>query len=513
MFRFKKIRTYHLVILFSVIFWYFALSNISSDFSELGGDSAQYIIIANSINNFTGYRAINFPQEPFVTHYPPVFPLLLAVVIFLFGNNFFLMHVLIVLFGYLSLGAVFLLLKKYWQNKYVFLIIVFFAFSFSYVIYSTKNILSDIPYLFFSIFSIFWLERYIYQKKILTKEAFLTAVFILLSFFCRYLGVSIFIAAIVALIIKREFRKASFISSIFLLAIAAWSICAAIKSAHLFGEHLKLFSYANPYLPNQGKMLLQPQYLMERLISGLSYYYKIIGESIIIVPLGLNYKLPSFLNIASVFIVLSGLISRFIKSKYCSIHYYFLVYLFMIIISNHGVFGEGKRYILPILPLLFFYFFSGLKWTVGFLKLKIRGYIFWTLTIALFISNLFFLSQNLRHYKGLESLSKPGINFLLAHRWMAENLTDEAVIYSRKPTVTYLYTGHKSVCYPFTHELGKIYDDLICNNVKYIVVDEFSYITWNYLDPFVEKYRDNVSLLHQVGDTAVFRVEIEEKNN
>lgn len=71
-------------IVLSLIFWVFAIANISKEFLDLGGDSAQYIILAESVSNGTGYRAVNSPGEPFFYHYPHLCLLYCCLLLFIF---------------------------------------------------------------------------------------------------------------------------------------------------------------------------------------------------------------------------------------------------------------------------------------------------------------------------------------------------------------------------------------------------------------------------------------------
>lgn len=50
-------------------------------------DDANYVILAESIAEGRGYRQINYPDAPLETRYPPGYPVVLAPIIALVGNN------------------------------------------------------------------------------------------------------------------------------------------------------------------------------------------------------------------------------------------------------------------------------------------------------------------------------------------------------------------------------------------------------------------------------------------
>ena len=162
------------------------------------------------------------------------------------------------------------------------------------------------------------------------------------------------------------------------------------------------------------------------------------------------------------------------------------------------------RYIIAILPFILFYFFVGLKNVLYIISKKYYQFVFYILVAAILISHIFTLPL-LRPIRK-DYLNAPFKNFISLHGWIKENLSKEGIIASRKPTITYFYTNHKSIVYPYTLNPEEIWNEILKDNVKYIVVDEFSPQTYYYLLPFIRKYRSRLKLLHRVGNTGVFYV-------
>jgi hypothetical protein len=152
-----------------------------------------------------------------------------------------------------------------------------------------------------------------------------------------------------------------------------------------------------------------------------------------------------------------------------------------------------------MLPFVYFYFFIGLKKVLDFFPQKI----FYALLCILFVFNILSLPLKSHSYQNLPSPLK---NFVSLHNWAKKNLPKEGVIISRKPTITYFYTDHKSINYPYTPNLKRIWEEVEKNNVEYIIVDEFSKETYYYLLPFLYKYKDNFRLLHKIGNTGILQV-------
>lgn len=105
-----------------------------------------------------------------------------------------------------------------------------------------------------------------------------------------------------------------------------------------------------------------------------------------------------------------------------------------------------------------------------------------------------------------ENLNQPFKNFVSLHIWIERNLPGQELIISRKPTVTYFFTNHKSMGYPFALSPDEVWQALSKHNAKYIIVDEFSKETYYYLSPFLYKYKNRLTLLYRIGDTGLFKI-------
>lgn len=111
----------------TAIFFIIVIIFIPSEFYDLGGDSAQYMILGEGLSGGTGFRMVNYPGEPFCFYYPPVFPLLLFPLIAFLGRNFYALHFFVALLGYASLWCFYLLFKRYTHRKIAFFSAVFLA--------------------------------------------------------------------------------------------------------------------------------------------------------------------------------------------------------------------------------------------------------------------------------------------------------------------------------------------------------------------------------------------------
>jgi hypothetical protein len=88
--------------------------------------------------------------------------------------------------------------------------------------------------------------------------------------------------------------------------------------------------------------------------------------------------------------------------------------------------------------------------------------------------------------------------------WMRSNTPENSLIISRKPPVTYFYSGRRSTAFPFTAHEDKLFAYIEEKRTRYgqefpnIYIFEdhvFGSIT-RYLEPTVEKYQDHLSLVY-----------------
>lgn len=480
-----------LILFFGII----VFINSPQDFTDLGGDSAQYIILAESIIKGLGFKAINLPSAPFFYHFPPLFPLILSFIIYFFGRNFYLMHILISLFGFLGLFFFYLLFKKYIGKKSIFLTLLL-ATNLIFILYSSFYILSDIPYLFFSGFTLYFLFLYINKKDVISKEAIFFILGLILSYFTRYVALTLFFSSLFALYFLdtsgRKWKKIIFVSLSFLIPFLIWQIIASFFSPSAVSNYSKQFFLIDPYRPYLGTITEHPQAIFTRFIKGVNYYYSLLPKAFGVVFIKRGTLWNELLSFIFLFLILSGIWASIrTRQKYC-FFYYFFIYLFLIILWP---FKEGLRFLLPVLPFFYFYLFKGVE------KIFQKRVIFLSFFFSLFFINLVALS----HISSFKKLPPSLKNFILIHQWIKKNLPDKGIIISRKPTVTYFFTQHKSIIYPFSSP-EEIWGKIKKEKVKYIIIDEFSYQTYYYLLPFIYKYRKNLKLLYRIGNTGIFKV-------
>ncbi len=487
-------------IFLSFIFWTIIFLKIPSEFLDLGGDSSQYIILAESLAKGLGYRAINYPNSPFFYHYPPLFPLVLAGVIYFFGENFYLMYVLMAILGYLTLIFSYHLFRRYIDHKLAFFIVLLLSTNWIFLFYSSQCILSDIFYSLLSILTLIFISEYINKKEVINKEGIFSVLGLILCYFARYIGLTLFLATLFGLLfqnnLSRKFRKIVFVSLCFFCPFLVWQATIRILNPHALSTYSKQFLLIDPYKPYLGTLLEHPRFIFIRLIEGVNYYYRMIGKILFLWFARKGVFFEELFSFVSLVLILLGLWKITLAKKTYLFFWYFFIYFSLIVFWPYR---EGVRFLLPILPFLYFYFVAG----IGEVFKKFPKVIYLVLIFLFFLNLTFSFSQKKISYKYLPNSLK---HFLSAHYWINKHLPKIGIIVSRKPTLTYILTSHKSIIYPFSLDPDKIWQELEREEARYIIIDEFSRESYYYLLPFIYKYRDKLKLLYKQGNTGIFEV-------
>ena len=498
----KLIKNWHWILI-SLFFWIIALKCIPTDFCDLGGDSAQYITLAESLAQGKGLRMLNYPGEPFYFYYPPVFALLLYPIIKFWGRNFYIMHLLIALFGYASLYVMYQLFKKYADKKIAVFSTCLMAINWAFILYSSEYILSDIPYLFFSLFVLSSAAIYLKKHSSINKEGILLLFGLCLTYFTRYIGITLYLGLLILFLVtphKTKIKKIIFIGGVFLIVFGLWNACKTLLPSPM-PSHLRLLFLIDPYASYKGSLLANPLFFIFRFIDGTNYYYTLLSQAFFFSPLtGYIQEAACSLILGLLFL---GFWRKFKENKECVFHYYFIAYLLLLIFWP---FHEGVRFLIPILPFIYFYFLSGLHTSLLFIFKRLSSLFFYlVISVGIFFTALGSFRIAQASYQNCNTLPKPLENFIVLHEWIKDNLKD-SIILSRKSSLTYFYTGNKSLCYPFTKNPDEIFSFARKNKASYIIIDEFSKETYYYLTPFLKKYNTQLELLQKIGKTGIFKI-------
>uniref|UniRef100_A0A7C4U7X2 Glycosyltransferase RgtA/B/C/D-like domain-containing protein n=1 Tax=candidate division WOR-3 bacterium TaxID=2052148 RepID=A0A7C4U7X2_UNCW3 len=469
---------------------------------DTGGDNAIYLSLGKSIISLKGYRDIYKPDEPLHTQYPPGYPLLLStLLLFTKPQNPVPFKFLNTLFGALSLFLFYFLFKKKLKEYLLYGLLMLIAINPVYIEYSHK-ILSEIPYIFFSFLAIYLFEKF------LKKESLLLLIFLsILSTFPYYIrtaGITMIFAIFIALLINRKFKSSILYTIILFFLILPW-ILRGRMIGNTGGYKEQILS-KNIYDLNAGRITFFD--FITRILQNLKIYlFEITPRFFLPFLQDLRFNfLFVLIGLLISIIVLIGLFKEFSRKNSLIIFYFILFFSLCLI---WPVFWSSDRFLLPLLPLIFYFFMKGIEWINKRLSIKNEIPYYTGLFSLLFISNAIYLLPV--SFKNLNMLSNyikgdkysgytsDYIRFYQAAEFAKKYTSKDAKFLVRKPELFYLASERKSFCYPFTNDENKILEAI--DKANYIVIDAFYWTgtTRKYLIPVILKYKDRFDVFYKTG--------------
>jgi 4-amino-4-deoxy-L-arabinose transferase-like glycosyltransferase len=522
-------------ILFIAIAVFLCFQLIDDGLSDLrGGDDAIYLLLAKALATGHGYTDIHLPGNPSHTQYPPpLFPFLLSPFYHFFGYNFMWMRLMVIGF---TLGSFFMVRRLVTRLEGVgdlpgVLTALLFITNFGVMVFSAE-ILPETPYIFFTLVVLVYVEG-ISLKKNIAPYALYLPLLVTLAYLTKSHGVALYVAVVVVLILRLFERDMDWRNGFFkLLAFGAVTsapfVLLMLRSSLISGGP---FTFRSVFFFR----ILQDYYnmggwgILERVWENLGLLLVAVPGSLISF-VGLQTLLPSPLYFIFSILILLTVLCGFVHSltlRRGVMDFYVLIYLCFILIWPVYGLGDARRYMIPLVPLLYYYSFMGFNFVTS-LKDIFRGFrpgplverghfiipfaLFLALNIAeigekfmpqeaarkvsrsvgLVKSDLFTrveeVEQNavLREY--LLKTSPCYYSYIATAFFLRDVTRPGDVIMTRKPEITALITGRYAIKFPYTTDESVMFNLIEGQGVDFVLLDGCYDETREYLIPFVERH-------------------------
>lgn len=471
----------------------------------LGGDNAHYLTLAKSILSGQGYRDIFAPDSPPHTQYPPGFPLLLIPGLILFGNNFVFIKLIILLLSISAFYLFYKFYKNYLAKEVRILALALFALCPLIVMYS-HYILSEIPYLFFSILAIYLIEKLQVQNR---KKILLFIVMILsliFTYYIRTIGISLIFAALIYLIYKKRYKEFLILLAFAFIFVLLWQ--SRLTKISGSGYFVQFFS-RNPYDLAAGNISFSE--LIIRFLNNMRLYTLEVFPKILLPSLQNPIWLKVFGFIASGLVGI-GWVSRLKKITVLEIYMVF----FLAITFAWPEVWTGDRFLLPVVPFLFYYFIKGIlmlsKKSFAIPMIIIGFCLLFSIT-----EHIKTITVNLRDFSAytqgdrMAGYSTDWRNYFTTIEWIKNNTSPDEIVISRKPQFTYLFSNRKSFVYPFSTDENIFFEVLKKYRPQYILFDQFYWTgtTTKYLGPIVNKYHDKFQIIYKTNRPEMYVLKVD----
>lgn len=482
-------------------------------------DSATYIMLGKSLITGHGFKYMDIPH----TKYPFMFPLMLSPIVGIFGLDFFLMRLLIVLTGLGSIGLTFWIFRREFGTAFGFGIAIMTAASYP-LIFECTRILSDVPYMFLSLLSLAFIRKYVKDDGWSNKYGYISAGLLLASFFTRYLGSALFAGFILYLVLEKKgkisfkAKKITIICLIFLIPASIWMIRGAvIRYVNPHPQDLREFlSYEKELVvvdaSNPHSQILNMTSLTSRLKSNIQYYQDLATD--IISGKDKSYKtLKSFITA----ILLCGFIYSLVRWRSVFEYYVFFYVLIYILWTSL----QGTRFLVPIIPFLFYYFARALWLVIDLIiffinsifkqikRFNYRIWVEWVVMVSL-AGGMVYLNWNSDANIFRDEHRKPyytgsTASYFEAIDWIKINTPPDAVVITDRAPYVYMLTERKTFTFPWVENVEEVIKSMIKNGADYIIMTPVGGYAQKYLAPALKYKPDYFLKVYEAGDCIIYK--------
>ena len=433
------------LILFSVLINFLSFNRVQ----DWGDDFAAYVIQAKTVHDGNyGELEHNIKRNDFILNYPWGFPVLISPVITFFKSNIIVIKIYIYLFFVLSLLVLFYLFR---EEKETALLTILMLSSCPFFWDFKNYILADIPNLFFVLLTLLVANRFLIKGHAIINDyftCFLIGALVFISYMIR--NQSLVLLPAIMLVQFLKFRRDFFKARTFLLVVILPSVFLLLLFVYNQLIPIKSVSYLDQYANLE---------LGQTVWNNLFYYLKVWQELFAITDVvrNINSILTSF------FLVFAFIGAITTAKKNILFIIFFGGSMLLVLISP---FYQGVRYLIPLVPFLFYFFITGFRYVIFHIHIKNK---FKQLAYYSVIGIIIFLSIttiSVYTYEALKSgpegegpYKKTSVAML---NYIKNNTAKNEIIGFCKPRAMLLYTGRNAV-------IPVSYEECVRKKIDYLV--------------------------------------------
>lgn len=467
----------------------------------LSGDNTEFMTLARSLVQGQGLSYISLPDPKPATKYPFGFPLMLAPLEWLAPGNWAAMNWLVVLFFAASIPVIYLLAREP-LGRLPALLVALWCATLPLLLDFSHQVMSEVPYLFFSLLSLWLIERSLKEEEGIRGNYWFIGGFaaMMWSYYVRSAGIVLVGAIFLYLLLQRRFRQSLVLGGGAVLVALPWSLR---NSA--IGEEMSYFRQlisVNPYFPEQGTVDLAG--LLERVqFNAQAYLSRILPQIFWPTETGNGAPLVSAILVGLVFYATIVCIRR---RQHLLLPLYAGLYIALVLMWPSQ--WTDARFLAPLTPVLIF---LAVLAAADLLEkrphLRLPGMVVAGAFLAgVLVLNLGALNRLAQAGKG--DYPPAWRNYYAAGQWLKANTPADAVICCRKDYWLYIVADRPCMVYPFK-EPAEILASMEQHGVDYVVVDQLGFSsTPRFLVPAIQQYPERFEILWQQPnpDTFVLRL-------
>ncbi|MDE0965218.1 MAG: hypothetical protein OSB73_18975 [Candidatus Latescibacteria bacterium] len=473
---------------------------------SLSGDNTEFITLARSMAAGEGLLHINSPDPQPATKYPFGLPLLLAPMQWFFPGDWVPMKAWVLVVFAAGMGALYQLAKeRVGAGPALAVVVLSLTAGKSYLthgpdglvfgpllLHYSHQIMSEAPYLTFSLLALWLVERGIAREGI-KDNWWLIGGFgcTMWAYYIRTAGITLIAAVVVYMLLRRDYRRGLIFGGAAVACWLPWTL--RNKAVGGGGVYIEQLFMVNPYHPDRG--LLDFAGFVERFIGHIGLY--------------LTRELPNTLvpffdsaetifHPASLLLILLAVAATVFCVKRGE-NLLLLVYaaFFMGVVLLWP--WPGDRFLIPIVPVLVFLAVWVVLKTQDILVAKggagVSKVLVWALLCICLVGQVAGVKR-LADYAEAD-YPPPWSRYYQAGLWLKANTSEDAIVLCRKGYWMYIVSGRRCIGFPF-EEPAQVLAYMEREQADYVVLESLGFPqTVQYLVPAVNEYRDRFEALWQ----------------
>lgn len=482
------------------------------------GDNAEYIIIAKSLVERGIALRLDTPSETPNTLASLGLPLMLAPIYKLWGVDIVKMKMMVSLLAV----SIFFLLYRFYERRQGFALAILLSIvgvTSPYVVGNSTDVMTETPYLFWSLVSMLLILKYQESKYFQWKYYFLVIAAIVMTYLTRAIGIGALAAMLLFLTWNVEwskvfnkadrrqmigstgFKKLFYIMTPLVVVATGWQIWqqgTGVSQATIFfntniAENLDL--NCRSAFRVLGQILFNPE----------TFRYQNFYSSSTLGVLDFKYTIVLILMLIG---LLTGLRQRKLIAGYTLI-----VFIIIMLASATPAEMVIIRYLSVLIPFIIYFTFLGTNTIIQFLTRKLRLTVGTTLAriaCALLLGQIVFVNMHGNSVNITKSAIGNGPayqDYMDVASWSKINLPDTAYVVSVKPRIFYLLSEKKgtrlsTIQETYSDEFEREKLDLFKRlGITHIVLDGISGSTRENIFPIVKNNPEMFQTLY-IGSTS-----------
>jgi hypothetical protein len=429
------------------------------------GDDAVYLTTAKGLAEGRGYRHLSIPGEPLQTKYPPLYPALLSLVLRarpdLPGNFTWLLAP-----GALAGAGAVVLAALYWRRvlgasrRFALALAVLAALSPALLSF-TRVAMSELPYALFAIAALLCLDDRALRAdgRARTGWLLLGALLVGCAMLTRAIGLSLAIAAVATLLLRRRGADALLVGAVILACVAPWwSWQAGAEAANGAGGRALLVAHELGYggfLPKDPQEALRVAWQnLLRLSFGLGYFQLALPVESVRAAIGAGGVRLALLHVichATLLFALFGFWQS-ARSGLRTLHVYAAIYGAILLVWTFSPY----RFLVPWTPFTLYFAATGL---LAALRARWLAGAAFAIVLALFLAEDWKLARSTEQAYYAREVAIDWTELRAAEQFLREHTEPGDVIASSHPERLFLTTGRRGhFFWPDTDPVAFEYD-------------------------------------------------------